>query len=261
MIVFVPLPSLTNKSKGAVRSVTAPAERGISSVGKRLTETAAAIRGIGGAVEKTRKLENDLVHVQSELNRLRDIEIENVRLKRALKFREPHPNVMIPSDVISRNISGWWSTVRIGKGRRDGVELNRAVISPDGLVGKINDVNPFSSEVLLISDPACRVSAKLARADIYGIVRGAGSNLKGHPLARMEFINKDAPVHLGDKVVASGLQTVGGAFPKGIKIGYVEKVYTDESGLFQSAEIIPSATIGLLDYIFVVTDEEREMAP
>ena len=70
-------------------------------------------------------------------------------------------------------------------------------------------------------------------------------------------INKDVDIHANDEVVTSGL----GAFPKGVHIGYVSAVHRDESGLYQSAEIIPRATAGLLDYLFVVTDAGKEPAP
>ncbi|MEA2067989.1 MAG: rod shape-determining protein MreC [Verrucomicrobiota bacterium] len=256
VVVFVPLPSLTLKGKGAVRDAMAPGERGASSLWKRLSEGMAAMRGIGGAVEKNRELSHELVRIQAELNSLRDAEADNARLRRAFEFRKASPFSMIPCDIVSRNISGWWNTVRIGKGTRGGIVENRAVISPDGLVGRTAGVSALTSEVLLVSDPACRVSARIARIKDggYGLVRGAGSTIKGHPKVRMEFINKDAEIRVGDEVVTSGLFSEGGVFPKGVHIGYVEKVYQDSSGLFQSAEIIPRATVGLLDYVFVVSN-------
>lgn len=257
IVVFVPLPSLTLKGKGAVRGAMAPAERGASSIWQRFTETAAAIRGIGGAVEKNRELSHELVRVQAELSTLREAEAENARLRRAFKFHQSNPREMIPCDVVSRNISGWWNTVRLGKGYKDGIQENRAVISPDGLVGRTTEVTPLTSDVLLVSDPACRVSATLARANVYGLVRGTGSNFRGEPQARMEFINKDADIRIGDEVVTSGLSSGGSQFPKGVHIGYIEKVYKDDSGLFQYAEIIPRATVGLLDYVFVVSESKE----
>ena len=258
LVVFVPLPSLTLKGKGAVRGAMAPAERGASSIWQRFTEAAAAIRGIGGAVEENRELRFELTRVQAELDGLRGVEEDNLRLKRTLEFHEASPHEMIPCDVVSRNISGWWNTVRLGKGLRDGIRENRAVISPDGLVGRTTEATPFTTEVLLVSDPACRVSAKLTRANVFGMVRGTGNNLRGEPQARMEFINKDVEIRIGDEVVTSGLSSGGGRFPRGVHIGYVEKVYKDDSGLFQYAEIIPRATVGLLDYVFVVSKATEE---
>lgn len=261
VIAFVLPPSLSQKGKGAVRCVAAPAERGASGLGQRLSEAVSAIRGMGGAVEKNRELSHDLLRIQSELNKLRDVEAENLRLRRAFKFRHMQPYSMIPCDVTSRNISGWWSTVRIGKGTTEGIRPNRAVISPDGLVGKTIEVSKYTAEVLLVCDPACRVSAKVERANTFGLVRGGGVNLRGHPVALMDFIDKDTEVHVGDEVVTSGLSGEGGVSPKGVHIGYVVKVLRDESGLFQSAEIAPSATVSLLDYLFVVSDAAEEVEP
>lgn len=251
LLVFVPLPTLTLKSKGAVRGAMAPAERTTSSIWKRLSEASAAIRGIGGALEKNRELTHQLVNLEAELNSLRYAEADNTRLRKAFDFYQEQPFSLIPCDVVSRNISGWWNTVRIGKGSKDGIGEGHAVISPDGLVGKTTEVSPFTTEVLLLSDPACRVSAKIKRTDydVFGLVQGLGTNLKGEPKARMEFINKDKQIRKGDEVVTSGL----GAFPRGVHIGYVNKVEPDESGLYQYAEVIPTATVGLLDYVFVLS--------
>ena len=255
--MFVPLPSLTQKGKGAVRDAMAPAERGSAGLRQRLSEAVAAIRGMGGAAEKNRDLSYELVRLQARFNSLRDAEADNARLRRAFEFRATSSHELIPGNVISRNISGWWNTVRIGKGADDGIEENRAVISPDGLVGRTQKTSRFTCEVLLVSDPACRVSARIARIKDggYGLVRGAGGSIKGHPKARMEFINKDVEIKVGDEVVTSGLSSSGGVFPKGVHIGYVTEVYQDDTGLYQYAEIIPSATAGLLDYVFVVSGE------
>lgn len=258
VVLLLALPSLALKGKGAVRGTMAPAERGASGLWKRLSETMAAIRGIGGTLERNRELSYELVRVQAELDTLRDAEADNTRLRRAFNFHKASPYSIIPCDVVSRNISGWWNTVRLGKGSKDGIKPNCAVVSPDGLVGRTTEVTPFTSEVLLISDPACRVSAKLSRINVFGLVQGAGTTLKGLPKARMEFINKDVTIRMGDEVVTSGLSSAGGRFPKGVHIGYVEKVYQDESGLYQYAEIIPRATVGLLDYVFVASDSKTE---
>ena len=88
------------------------------------------------------------------------------------------------------------------------------------------------------------------------MIRGDGNTLRGEPKARMEFINKDAHIRINDEVVTSGL----GTFPKGVHIGYISKIEKDESNLYQYAEIIPRATAGLLDYVFVVAESDEEIA-
>lgn len=257
VVAFVLPSSLFRKGKGAVRGVVAPAERGVSGFGQRLAEAVSAIRGMGGAAEKNRQLLHELVRIQAELNQLRDVEAENLRLRQAFKFSRQQSRQMIPCEVVSRNISGWWNSVRIGKGTADGIRENHAVISPDGFVGKTSEVSKHTAEVLLVCDPACRVSAKVGRTSTFGLVRGGGVGFRGHPIARMDFIDKDAEIRVGDEVVTSGLSGDGGISPKGVHIGYVVKVQRDDSGLYQYAEIAPSATVSLLDYVFVASDAEE----
>ncbi len=259
IVAFVIPPSLSLKGKGAVRGIMAPAERSTSGLGQRLSEAASAIRGMGGAVEKNRELSHELVRVQAELSQLRDADADNQRLRRAFKFQHQQSRTLIPCDVISRSIGGWWNTVRVGKGKADGIRENHAVISPDGLVGKTIEVAKHTSEVLLVCDPACRISARIKDSDTYGLVRGGGINLRGHPIARMDFIDKDTEVLVGDEVVTSGLSGGEGLSPKGVHIGYIVKVHKDNSGLFQSAEIAPSATVSLLDYLFVVSADGEKV--
>jgi rod shape-determining protein MreC len=69
----------------------------------------------------------------------------------------------------------------------------------------------------------------------------------------MQFIHKDIPVRAGDAVVTSGL---GGVFPKDVLIGYVDDVHTEETGLYQYADIIPNAVIDLLDVVFISTGND-----
>lgn len=257
IVAFVLPPLITRKAKGVVRSSVAPVQRGSSGLGRRLSEAGAAIRGIGGMAEKKRELEIELLHAQAELGKLRDVEAENIRMRRAFDFYRKSAYQMIPCEVIGRDISGWWKSVRIGKGSEKGVGENHAVISPDGLVGKTAQVSKRSSQVLLVCDPACRVSAKVAKINAFGLVRGSGTDLKGQPKARIDFINKDAEVRVGDEVVTSGLAGERGVFPEGIRIGFIEKVYRDESGLYQSAELAPSATGSLLETVFVIGAAEE----
>ena len=123
-------------------------------------------------------------------------------------------------------------------------------------IGRTGSVSAFGAEVILASDPACKISARIRRTGSFGLVTGRGVNLKGHPLARMQFIHKDTPVHVGDEVVTSGL---GGVFPNELLVGYIESVSVDEAGLYQVAEILPQAVVRLTDAVFVTAAGGKEM--
>ena len=259
LIVTFLLPnSCSLRSKSVVRDGIAPMERTTSSLGQRISAAAMALRGFGGLAERNRELSLELVRVQTKLNQLRDVEVDIARLRRAFEFREATPHYMIPCNVTSRNISGWWHSVRIGKGLAEGIRKNHAVISPDGLVGKTTEPSRHTSEVLLVCDPACRISAKIKRGNIFGLLRGIGTDLRGRPIARLDFIDKDVDIRQGDEVVTSGLTGDGGVSPKGVHIGYVIEAKKDASGLYQYAKVAPSATVSLLDYVFVVSRKKEK---
>ena len=250
-------PQATYIGKQSVRTSIAPSEEVGARISRRFTDWGKALRGLSGAAEREQQLSLELVRTQAELNRLRDIEIENQRLLRALGFQQAAPYALTPATVMSRNISGWWNTLRIQPSSRKTLYVDSAVLSPDGLIGRVLEVNPLSAEVLLVCDPAFRVAARISGREIFGIVRGMGSSISGQPRVRMEFINKDAVIQIGEEVTTSGSTRSEGFFPPGIHIGYIKQVHRDDSGLYQYAEIVPRATGGLLDYLFVVGNAEE----
>ena len=223
--------------------------------GRSLKAGVDSVRGFGGQAEENRRLYQEVIALQAE-SRVRDtLEEENLRLSGLLEFRNRQAIELIPAQVVMRSISGWWQSVGLGKGTRSGIRANQAVISPDGLVGRTATVSAYAAQVLLVSDPACKVSARISRTGSFGLVIGRGVNLKGHPVAQMQFIYKDTPVRVGDDVVTSGL---GGVFPKDVLIGRIEEVHTDAAGLYQVATLLPQAVVNLTDAVFVTAAKAEE---
>lgn len=247
----------TARIKGVFKDALTPFQRIFIKPVQSLKEGIDTMRGFGGLLEENSRLSEEVIYLQAKQVELDNLAQENRHLQDQLDFYNRQKHTLIPCQVAARTISGWWQSVRLDKGRAQGVEANRAVISPDGLVGRTSDVSSYTADVLLVSDPACKVSARVSRTGSFGLVIGNGVNAKGYPVARMQFIHKDAPVHAGDAVVTSGL---GGVFPKNILIGYIDKVSTEEAGLYQIAEVIPKAVTGLMDVVFVSADEKNREA-
>jgi len=244
----------TARVKGFFKDILTPIQSFFLKSGRSLKAGVDSVRGFGGLAEENRLLNEEVVKLQAESRVHEALEEKNLRLRSLLEFRNQQSIALIPAQVVTRSISGWWQSVGLGKGSRSGIRPNRAVISPDGLVGRTAEVSGRSAEVLLVSDPACKVSARISRTGSFGLVVGRGVNLKGYPVARMQFIHKDTPVRVGDEVVTSGL---GGVFPRDILIGYVEAVTTEEAGLYQVADVLPQAVINLTDVVFVTTGGEE----
>ncbi len=247
----------TARFKGLFKDAITPLQGFSIKTMQSLKEGADSVRGFGGLMKENSRLSEELIYLQTRLVELENLEQENRHLQDQLDFYGRQKRALIPCQVSARTISGWWQSVRLDKGRAQGVEANRSVISPDGLIGRTQNVSAYTADVLLLSDPACKVSARVNRTGSFGLVSGRGVNAQGYPVARMQFIHKDTPVQAGDAVMTSGL---GGIFPKNILIGYVEKVGLEEAGLYQYADIIPKAVTELMDVVFVSAENENAEA-
>jgi len=202
---------------------------------------------------ENRRLRTQNAKLQNEIRRSRPLQEENQELRALLKLKADSERPLLAAELIVRDVNGWWHMVRINKGSEDGVRPDLPVISPEGLIGQVADVSPHTADVMLLTNPKLKVGARLGRSDVVGIVRGQGINFQESALYRMDFIMKDAEVSRADEVVTSGL---GGVYPSGLVIGYVENVQEDASGLFQYAEINPAADFKALDIVFVVLTEQ-----
>ncbi len=267
LLLILNLPeNISDRAKSAVRESLAPLQSALAGFSRKISEGVHAVRGMGGLMTENRKMASELVLLKNRVRDLASLERDNIDLRRQLQFMQPHNRRIIPCEVIARDISGWWQSIRLSKGTASGISTNMAVITTDGLVGKTVGASENTCDVLLISDPRCRVSAQVARTGAFGIASGEGPAFSGQINCIMEFINRNQVVVPGDEIITSGL---GGVFPRGLLIGDVEQVTTNSAGLYQSATIIPKADLGTLTYVFVVVgpdnppvdDVKKEEAP
>ncbi|CAM3824020.1 rod shape-determining protein MreC [Alkalicoccus chagannorensis] len=151
--------------------------------------------------------------------------------------------------VIHRSPDRWNEAVGLNKGAQDGVESDMAVVTSQGLIGKIDEVSQFSSTVQLLSDTDVtnRISAMAdAEETVYGFIEGIDGE-SGY--LRFTKIDIDVEIEEGQTVATSGL---GGIFPDGLLIGEIVDVQTDEYGLSQTALVEPAADFYHLDYVTII---------
>jgi rod shape-determining protein MreC len=239
----------------------APYEGLFANAAERVRQSGRLFWGPQKSLSEREKIEDELSRLRLDAERVRELERENAELRALLEFTRTSSRRFVLCDVIARNdISGWWQTIHLNRGTADGVTVDRAVITPEGLIGKTVEVSRHTARVLLITDPSCKVASRFAAHPAFGVLRGGGATLGGESSlemlcapdpCHMDFVNRDTPLTRGDEVLTSGL---GGVFPEGLKIGYVQKTYLDRSGLYQHADVVPAAKLSALTRVFVVTE-------
>lgn len=178
---------------------------------------------------------------------LRDMEAENNKLRAALDYRERSIFRLVAAQVITRDASTWWNTVKINRGFEDGVEAEMPVITDQGVVGKTMNVSKNEAIVMLVTDENCKVGAYVEGTREKGIVNGLRVQNTGDPLLQMSFLSKNANLQPEQKIYSQG---VGGVFPSGLLLGSV--ISFEPRELDGQAIVKPAVDFSTLSEVFVI---------
>jgi rod shape-determining protein MreC len=180
---------------------------------------------------------------------------ENATLRKMVRLDEGGLSAYEPvtARVIATSPNLWYSTITIDKGSSAGVKVDQAVVTGDGLVGRISKVAAGASQVTLITDHTSGVSARIARTGIYGVVTAAEVGRPGQLV--LDYIPRGAKVRKGERIVTSGSKSskLESLFPPDIPIGTVSKVDADELELYQRVQVEPFADMRRLEFVQVLT--------
>jgi rod shape-determining protein MreC len=187
--------------------------------------------------------------LQAEKLQADAIVLENDQLRSLLGWAKQQPWKFRLAQVITRDPANWWRTVEIDLGSRDGMATNLPVLTIDGLVGRISSVGYTRSQVILVGDPKCKVSALVEdTAQDTGILSASGP--LDTSLADLTYLSGTADLKPGQQVVTSG---IGGVFPKGIPVGQIVDARLVDFGLYTEARVKLSANLGSLEEVWVLT--------
>jgi len=181
--------------------------------------------------------------LEAENAQLKELKKENEVLKKEIGFvKENKEAKLIPSYVIGRTPDLRY--LILDQGSRKGIKKGQAVISEGLLVGKIAEVNPLTSKVLLITNPISAVPAITQESRVSGLVKGE----IGYGLI-MEDLPKETPLVPGENVVTSA---IGGDYPKGLLIGKIKETISSPADIFQSASLTPLLNFEKVELVFIV---------
>src|SRR6476646_1170880 len=199
-----------------------------------------------GRRKKKRELQYDVARLQSEQVRLKQDADQARRLQVLLDFKEKFIAKTLAAQVIAFSGTEQSRLITIDKGSNDHIKPDMAVITPDGIVGKVKDVFKLSSQVLLINDHDSGAGVILENSRLQGIV-------KGTPLGELQIndIMSDEKVEPGEHVITSGGDRI---YPKGYSVGTVITSTPDhENDPFLIIKIKPAADLNRLEEVLVIT--------
>lgn len=193
---------------------------------------------------ENRELTAVVARLEDENLQMREALVASGRLARIAEMRQHYEIPMLPSELVGGDVSPWFRSVLIDRGRGEGVRAGMPVISEQGLVGLVTAVSNAAAKATLLLDRQSAIDGTVQRSRSRGIVRGTGGDALD-----FEFVARDADVQVGDRVITSGL---GGVYPKGLRIGEVIAVSEPGLGLMRTATVAPAVDFGRLEQIFVM---------
>jgi rod shape-determining protein MreC len=182
-----------------------------------------------------------------ENSRYKEVLLANERLQELLKFQDSTDATLIPAMVTGWDSSGMFKSIIIDKGSWDRVAINMAVVSSEGVVGRVVSVSPHYSQVLLVTDQNSAIDGVVQSSRGRGMVKGSGSDE-----CYFDYVIKTCEIKPGDAIVTSGL---GGVFPKGLSLGRVKSVEDSPYKLFKDVEVIPAVNFNRLEEVLILLNK------
>ena len=193
--------------------------------------------------EENKILRQQNSNLAYENMQLQDALLENLRLRKLLGFRQKTKLNLITAEIIGQNPHDIVSGLLLNAGRDLGIQESAAVLTADGLVGKIISADDNYSVCQILLDANSRVSAKIQRNRELGIIAwDGGTQLK------LLYIAKTINVYVGDVIITSGMSRI---FPENIKIGVVIDISLENEGMFQEIMVQPSVAFSRLEEVQV----------
>lgn len=197
------------------------------------------------AWRESNELHRRITALELDNQRLRMAGAENRRLRVQLELPEWHGLPLRPVEVLALGGDPMPTAATLSAGAKTGVRAGDALVTADGLVGRVTEVWPGLSRAALLTDPNLAIACEVESTGVNGVLR---FTLAPSPRLLMTAVPLADTVRVGERIVTSELSR---RFPRGIPVGRVRRVGTDPSGLMQEIEVAPAAALTRLRHVFV----------
>ena len=235
-----------------VVAVAAPFERASTYMGHGVRGGWADYIDLRHTRQQNADLQKEVARLRLEQAELAEDAIQGRRLQSLLNFRQQYVASTVAAQVIGTSGVDQSHVLLIDKGADFGLKPDMAVITPDGIVGKLRDVFPHTAQVLEIDDPSSGAGVILASTRIRAIIRGSADGR-----VQIGNLTADSRIKPGEAVLTSGGDQV---FPRGLKVGTIESVAPDrDRQIYSMIRVHPAANLSQLEEVIVITGTQPEL--
>ena len=199
-------------------------------------------------------LRQEQLHLYSKLQRVATLEDENRRLRALLEASVEFYERVLVAELVGVELEPFRQQIIINKGSTDNVFNGQPLVDSGGIMGQTIHVSPFSSTVLLITDPSHAIPVLINRNGLRSVAVGLGQD----NVLLLEYIPVNADVKEGDLIVSSGL---GRKFPRGYPVGTVSSISRTPGELFSSVLLVPSARFRESREALLLWPDQQNNAP
>ncbi len=238
-------------AENLIGKIVRPIQGALTNLSNGIAESTYPIRNIFNLARENEALKEDLLAVQRQLieQTLYREEYEDLKaLRKALNYAyRNNLNNYVTADVIARDAGNWYDMFVVNVGSDDGVTERALVFNGSGLIGQVFELGENWAKVLTITDTRGAVSFRIADdvRNFDGVVSGRSTDeLAGY------LFDPDGEVKIGDQLITSGL----GVYPKGIIIGRVTGVKTNDETLLKHITVAPSVDFKRIDRVFIIPE-------
>jgi len=208
--------------------------------------------GLRHTHQENQQLQLELARMRLEQAAFAEDAAQGRRLQALLAFKQQYISATVAAQVIGTSGSDSSRILYLDKGSADGLKPEQAVITPNGVVGKLRDVFPHTAQLLLLNDATSGAGVILMSTRIRGIVRGTASGS-----VQINNLTADSRIKPGEKVITSGGDMV---FPRGLPVGVIESIKPDpQHQPYMAITIKPDANLSQLEEVLVITGTQAEM--
>lgn len=245
LIVFDRYTDKLKPLRSALATVVYPIQYLTDLPARVYNDSLAALGSYHDLLMENKSLKEQHLINNAKLLKLESLEQENIRLRALLDSSFKLGEQVLVAELMSVNLAPYQHVLMVNKGSQFGVHKGQTVLDDHGIVGQVSKALPFSSEIILITDPNHAIPVQVNRNGLYTIALGTGQLNK----LSLPFLPNNADIRPGDLLVTSGL---GGVFPQGYPVAVVESFVPQPDKPFAVIEAKPSADLNTSRELLIV---------